>query len=302
MAKLSCTVRERKQTLVLKISNEEFPIFFGMLLLSGCHKLAERKINWETSPNTFVKVMFDSMPRLNNLFFKISTTVATNNLINKNNSWSFLIVYKKTDEWYIEWQRAKKNGTTSDNVWQRVVQWMTRRDSKWYNKWQGAVQGVAKNGNEWLRVTMYDNAWQQMTMSNKKLQWVKVNDSEWWKEWKRIRVSKIEWFYILKWNKRSIWSLNNFIQFFIQYITTIRSSRSQKFFKIGIFKNFALLIGKHLCWWLFWIKLQASGPATLLERDSNTGVFLWILQKNLRTIFLKEHLRWLLLCYVFIVN
>ena len=36
---------------------------------------------------------------------------------------SFEIVYKKTDEWYIEWKR--------------VVQRVTTNDNEWYNKWQG---------------------------------------------------------------------------------------------------------------------------------------------------------------------
>ena len=29
------------------------------------------------------------------------------------------MVLKKTDEWYIEWQRVATSATTSDNVWQR---------------------------------------------------------------------------------------------------------------------------------------------------------------------------------------
>ena len=33
---------------------------------------------------------------------------------------------------------------------------------------------------------------------------------------------------------------------------------------------------KHLCWGLVLIKLQVFRPATLLKRDYNTGVFLWI--------------------------
>ena len=47
--------------------------------------------------------------------------------------WSFIkkykimIVCKKTDKWYIAWNRL----TTSDNEWQRVVQWMTNSDNKW---------------------------------------------------------------------------------------------------------------------------------------------------------------------------
>ena len=50
-----------------------------------------------------------------------------------------------------------------------------------------------------------------------------------------------------------------------------RSSRSQMFFKIGVLRNFAMFTGKHLCWSLFLIKLQAWRPASLFERDSNTG-------------------------------
>ena len=37
--------------------------------------------------------------------------------------------------------------------------------------------------------------------------------------------------------------------------TTIRSSRLQVFYKIGVLENFAYVTGKHLCWSLFLIKL-----------------------------------------------
>ena len=59
---------------------------------------------------------------------------------------------------------------------------------------------------------------------------------------------------------------------------TCKSSHLQMFFKIGVLKNFAILTPKHLCWSLFLIKLHAFRPATLLKRDSNKDVFLWILQ------------------------
>ena len=36
-----------------------------------------------------------------------------------------------------------------------------------------------------------------------------------------------------------------------------RGSRSHMFFKIGVLKNFTIFTGKHLCWSLFLIKLQA---------------------------------------------
>ena len=49
------------------------------------------------------------------------------------------------------------------------------------------------------------------------------------------------------------------------------SSRSQIFFEIGDLRLFAYFKGKHLCWILFLIKLQAWRPANLLKRVSNTG-------------------------------
>ena len=55
-----------------------------------------------------------------------------------------MIVYKKTDEWYIEWQRMK----TSDSEW----------------------EGVTRN----------DNEWQRMTASNP----TNENDTVPFKEWK----------------------------------------------------------------------------------------------------------------------
>ena len=56
---------------------------------------------------------------------------------------------------------------------------------------------------------------------------------------------------------------------------------------IGVFKNFAMLTGKHLYWSLFLIKLQAWKHAPLLKRDSNTGVFLWILQNLEEQLFYR---------------
>ena len=47
------------------------------------------------------------------------------------------------------------------------------------------------------------------------------------------------------------------------------------FNKVAGLTNFS---GKHLCWSLFFIKSQIFRPATLVKRDSNTGVFLWNLQ------------------------
>ena len=64
-----------------------------------------------------------------------------------------------------------------------------------------------------------------------------------------------------------------------------RSSHRRCSVKKDVLKRFANFT-KHPCWSLFLIKLHAFRPATLLKRDSNTGVLLWILwnfEENLRT-------------------
>ena len=131
-----------------------------------------------------------------------------------------MIVYKETDEWH--------RMTTSDNEWQQVLWQMTTSG----NEWHQVVQLVTTSG------TASDNEWQQMTTSNKKWQWVIANDSEWQNEWIGMRVSKIQWFYVSKERKdqsgRPIRFLNYFIQFSMQYITTIRTSRLQMFFEKSV--------------------------------------------------------------------
>ena len=64
--------------------------------------------------------------------------------------------------------------------------------------------------------------------------------------------------------------------------------RSQIFFKIVVLKNFAIFTGKHSYWSFFFIKLQVIRPAALLKRDSNTGVFLWILQNFSEQLLLQN--------------
>ena len=85
----------------------------------------------------------------------------------------------------------------------------------------------------------------------------------------------------------------------ISYISTDLLNKQKRPFadvlKIGILKKFAIITEKHLCWSLFLIKLQTWRPAALLNRDSSTGISMWILQKFLRTALFIKHLRWLLL-------
>ena len=100
----------------------------------------------------------------------------------QNKSASHWIVYKKTDEWYIEQQRMTTNdnewqgasGKTNDNEWQRMKQRVATSDNEWNNEWQRVTTSGKANENEW----------QRMAKSKKKWQWVTVNDSEWYNEWK----------------------------------------------------------------------------------------------------------------------
>ena len=62
----------------------------------------------------------------------------------------------------------------------------------------------------------------------------------------------------------------------------------QAIFKIGALKNFAAFTGKHLCWSLILVKLLAWFGATLLKRDSHTGVFQWNLLIFKNTFFLQN--------------
>ena len=78
------------------------------------------------------------------------------------------------------------------------------------------------------------------------------------------------------------WSIliANINKFLAKSISGSRSSRLQMIYEIDVLKDFAVLTGKHLCWSLFLITLQAFRSVNLLERDSITGVFLWLILPN----------------------
>ena len=69
----------------------------------------------------------------------------------------------------------------------------------------------------------------------------------------------------------------------------------------GVLKNFANFTWKHLSWSLFFKKLQAFRPATLLKRDSYTGAFLWNLRNSEEHLFRKTSERLLLCIDYFII-
>ena len=70
-----------------------------------------------------------------------------------------MIVCKKADEWYIEWQQVATSGTMSDNEWQRG----TTNDKEWCNEWQQV--GKRMTTSRTTSDTASDNEWQQMITS-----------------------------------------------------------------------------------------------------------------------------------------
>ena len=46
------------------------------------------------------------------------------------------------------------------------------------------------------------------------------------------------------------------------------------FFTILVLKNFAKFTGKHICWSLALMKVQAARHANVFKRDSSIGAFL----------------------------
>ena len=53
----------------------------------------------------------------------------------------------------------------------------------------------------------------------------------------------------------------------------VQKQPPEVFSKKAVLKKFANFTRKHLCWNLFSVKLQAFSPATILKKDSNTGVY-----------------------------
>ena len=75
----------------------------------------------------------------------------------------------------------------------------------------------------------------------------------------------------------------------------IRNSPPEVFCKKGVLRNFAKFTGKHLCESLLFNKVVSLRPATLLKMRLSHWCFPVNFAKFLRTNFLIEHPRWLLL-------
>ena len=74
----------------------------------------------------------------------------------------------------------------------------------------------------------------------------------------------------------------------VPFLAWCQKQPPEIFCKKAFLKNFAIFTGKHLCWSLFLTKLQVLRSATLLKRDSNTSVFLWIYCEILKNYFDKH--------------
>ena len=74
-----------------------------------------------------------------------------------------------------------------------------------------------------------------------------------------------------------------------------RSSRLDVFCAKGVLRDFTKFTGEHLCQCLFFNKVAGLRPATLLKKILWLRYFPVNFAKFLRTPFLTEHLRWLLL-------
>ena len=85
-------------------------------------------------------------------------------------------------------------------------------------------------------------------------------------------------------------------RFYLLYYPWLsRSSLPEVFCKKGVLRNFAKLAGKHLCQSLFFNKVAGLSFATLLKERLWHWFFPVNFAKVVRTPFLKEPLRWLLL-------
>ena len=103
---------------------------------------------------------------------------------------------------------------------------------------------------------------------------------------KSVAAKTKKWFLRNFW-ENLYWEMIFFTVIFSKFCKKLRSSHQRCYIKKDLFKIFVIFTGKHLCWSLFWIKSQDWIPTTLLKRDSNAGVFLWILQNFSEHLFSK---------------
>ena len=90
------------------------------------------------------------------------------------------IIYKKTDEWYIEWQWMTTSDNEWYNKWQRMTTSGTANGNEWYNEWQRLTTSAAADDNEWQRVTINGNEWQRVTAVVQRMRTVQYTSENGW--------------------------------------------------------------------------------------------------------------------------
>ena len=90
---------------------------------------------------------------------------------------------------------------------------------------------------------------------------------------KKTRNNISDIFEISNFSEFSIWHVFINKKFFF-IILKYRTSHSYMFLKIGVLKNFAIFIGKQLCWSVFFKRLVTYQKR---KKDSTTGAFLRLL-------------------------
>ena len=166
-----------------------------------------------------------------------------------------MIVYKKTEQWYIDWQRVMQRKTTNDKEWQRMITSGTTHDSEW--------ERVTTSDNDWQRIATRHNEWQRVT----------TTDNEWQRVVQRITTSgttnesnKSDFRFqneTIMQCKTTIYSATSFWKYNAEQ-NIYRSSHQRCSIKKAALNNFEIFTGNHL--------------KAFIKRDSNTSVFLWILQ------------------------
>ena len=74
-----------------------------------------------------------------------------------------------------------------------------------------------------------------------------------------------------------------------------RSSRLKMYFRVGVLKNFAMFIEKHLCWRLSLDKYAGLKVCNFIKKRLQHSFFRVKYETFLRTSFFTEHVRLLLL-------
>ena len=85
-------------------------------------------------------------------------------------------------------------------------------------------------------------------------------------------------------------------------IGALQKQPPEVFCKKGVLRNFSKFPGKDLCQSLFFNKVVGLRPPTLLKKRLYHNCFPVHFEKFLRTPFLTEHLRWLLLALLFFLH